>query len=261
MANVPKISLPAEPIFEIVGLPITNSHLAALLLSIFLLIIAALIRRRLSLVPTRGQVIIEGLISFFLVHLKTAYGTEERARRHLPYIVTLFLFIALFNEFSLLPFLGAIITGEGTSLFRTPTSHYSLPIALALITVVGANLVAFAVSPLRYIGKFIKITPLVKARSFSQLGNALLEIFIGILDIVSELAKIISMSSRLFGNIFAGEVMYITIISLSMYTQFILPFPFIFLGFFSAIIQALVFSLLALNFMAGTLPAPKEKTA
>lgn len=258
MAEIPKISLPAETIFEIGSFPVQNSHLATFFISIILLFLAFAIGRKPTLIPSKIQLILEMLIGFFLSRLIIAYGSKEKAKKHLPYILTLFLFIFFSNQFSILPLLTSIITNAGTPIFKTPTSHYSLPITLALITIVSCNLIAFANSPFRYIGKFINVVPFFKIRKLSDFGYAFLDFFMGIMDIISELAKIISMSSRLFGNIVAGELIYLIITSLSIYTQFIVPLPFVFLSLASGIIQALVFSMLALSFMAITIPKAKN---
>ena len=87
-------------------------------------------------------------------------------------------------------------------------------------------------------------------KSFADLPNVLLQLFLGVLNIIGELAKVISLSARLFGNIFAGEVMVGVIAGLSFYTMFFVPIPFIFLSIFSGIVQAFVFSYLSLSFMS-----------
>jgi F-type H+-transporting ATPase subunit a len=66
------------------------------------------------------------------------------------------------------------------------------------------------------------------------------------------MAKVISVSCRLFGNLFAGDVMVAVIISLSKFTEFIVPIPFLFLGIFSGFVQAFVFTLLSLQFVSST---------
>lgn len=258
MANILEISLPSESIIEIGNFPVTNSILATLLVSLILIGVGIFIKRRISLVPSRGQIIIEEIITFFLNQLRLAYGSEKTARKHLPYILTIFLLILIANQFSIIPLLTSVITKEGTPIFRTPTSDYSLPIAMALMSFLICNLMAITVSPLKFIGKFIKIVPILKARSLGQFGMAFIELFLGLLDIIGELAKVVSTSSRLFGNIIAGEIMVLVISSLSIYTQFIVPLPFMFLSMFSGLIQAFVFTILWLNFMASTIPAPKE---
>ena len=123
--------------------------------------------------------------------------------------------------------------------------------ALAIIVFMVTQIVAFTISPLHYFGSFIKVGEIFKARSVSAFFKALLDVFLGLLDIVGELAKVISLSARLFGNVFAGEVMVAVIAGLSDYTQFIVPMPFYVLSAFSGLIQAMVFAILALSFISG----------
>ncbi|OGJ50690.1 hypothetical protein A2229_04110 [Candidatus Peregrinibacteria bacterium RIFOXYA2_FULL_33_7] len=197
---------------------------------------------------------LEFVISLFLDNLKAALNNnEKKARKLLPLFLTIFLFLFIANNFSLLPLFTSIITEEKTAIFRTPPSHFGLTVALALGVVVTSHIMALIISPFKHIGNFIKIMPLLKARSIKDLLNALLEIFLGVLDIVGEIAKVLSLSARLFGNIFAGEVMVMIITSLAVFTHYIVPMPFIFLSAFSGLVHAFVFPLLALQFMCGTI--------
>jgi F-type H+-transporting ATPase subunit a len=92
----------------------------------------------------------------------------------------------------------------------------------------------------------------LKIRSPKQAFDAVLGLFLGALDIIGEFAKVLSLSGRLFGNLFAGDVMVAVIISLASFTQFIVPIPFMFLSIFSGIVQAAVFTMLSILFIAGT---------
>lgn len=250
MANIPQISVAAEPIAQIGGVAMSNALLSGgvTLLILGLLVIA--VNRRLSIVPGRLQMAMESLLGYFYAGLVDVYGSEERARKYLPLILGLFLFIIIANQFTLIPFTQSIVL-EGTSLFRNPTSHFAAPLALALIVFLISHIVAFTISPIKHIRNFIKIDQFFKVRSFKDLGNAFLENFLAILDIIGELAKVVSLSARLFGNVFAGEVMVGVISGLSAYTQFIVPVPFYVLSIFSGVIQALVFAALAMAFLSG----------
>ena len=249
---MPEFTLKSENIIEYGSFHVSNSVLASFAVSIIVLLIAFLCTRRAAVVPTRAQLMLEVIVEFFHDMLKTAYGSEKRARKYLSYIVALFLFLLVANQFSALPIVASITTDHGP-LFRTSTSDWSQTISLALISLGAAHLIALFASPLKHIGSFIKIGSLFKVRSFSDLGNALLEIFLGILDIIGEFAKLLSMSARLFGNIFAGEVLIAVIGGLSIYTSFLVPVPFMALSVFSGLVQAFVFTLLALQFMAATI--------
>ena len=171
--------------------------------------------------------------------------------KHLPMILGLFIFIVIANQFTIIPFVQSIVVEGSGSLFRNPTSHFALPIALALIVAAVSHIIALTTAPIKHIGNFIKIGLFFKVRSFKDLGNAFLENFLAILDIIGEFAKVLSLSARLFGNVFAGVVMVGVITGLSTYTQFVVPLPFWVLSIFSGFIQALVFAFLAMAFISG----------
>lgn len=251
MSNIPEFTLSSNNIIEYGSFHVTNSVMASFAVSITVVIIALLSIRKAGVVPTRGQLFIEMIVDFFLGMLRTAYGSEKRARKYLSYTVTLFLFLLVANQFSGLPIVASITAGDGP-LFRTATSDWSQTIALALISLGSAHLIAFTSRPWKHINNFIKIEPFFKIRKPSDIGNAFLEFFLGILDIVGEFAKLMSMSARLFGNLFAGEVLIAVIAGITIYTSFVVPVPFMALSIFSGLVQAFVFTLLAIQFMAAT---------
>lgn len=250
-------TLRATPIVMLGDFPITNSVLAAFLITLIIISLVVFIKKGASLVPTRLQLGMEIITSFFLDSLRTAFGSEQRARKYLPLFLSIFIFLVIANQFSVIPLVTSIIASGG-NLLRVPTSDWSQTITLALIVVVGAHLIALSISPLRHIGNFIKIKSFFKVRSFSDFGNAFLEFFLGLMDIISEFAKVISISARLFGNIFAGEIMVAIIASIAVFTQFIVPVPFMILSIFSGFVQAFVFTLLSLQFMTATITSVKR---
>lgn len=251
MANIPEISVAPHTAFEVGGFAVSNAMVSSYVVLLILVIFLGLLRTRLKMVPGRVQVMMEGLVVFFYNGLVDAYGTEKRARKHLPLIVSLFLFILICNQFTIIPFVQSIVTGEGTGFFRSPTSHFSLPIMMALVVFFVSHTIAITTAPMKHLTNFIKLGMFLKVRSFKDFGSALFENFLSILDIIGELAKVISLSARLFGNVFAGEVMVAVITGLSAYTQFVVPLPFYVLSIFSGLIQALVFSILAMAFISG----------
>jgi len=251
MANIPSISVAPETVTKIGDFALSNAMISSFVVLGILAVFMTLLKSRLKLIPSRTQVAMEGLLTFFYSGLVDAYGSEKRAQKHLPLILGLFLFIVIANQFTIIPFVQSMITDDGTFLFRNPTSHFSLPIALAIIVFLVSHIIAFTTAPIKHIGNFIKIGMFFKVRSFKDLANALLENFLAILDIVGEFAKVVSLSARLFGNVFAGSVMIAVITGLSTYTQFIVPLPFWILSIFSGFIQALVFAILAMSFISG----------
>lgn len=246
------IKISSDAVLQLGPITVTNSMLATFLVTVVLILVAVLLRSRLKLIPGRLQVAVEELVKFFLDKLTVAFDSEEKARKVLPLIFTLFLLILFANQFSIVPLISSLVVDSNAALVKTPTADFSLPIALALIVVVLANIIALVISPLRHIGNFIKIAPLVKARSLKDFANALLEIFLGLLDIIGELAKVISLAARLFGNVLAGELMVVIITYLAAFTHYVIPIPFIFLSIFSGVIHAFVFPLLSIQYLAGS---------
>ena len=251
-----------KSLFPIPVVNITNSILTTWAVTLLILIFAFFARRNASIIPTKTQVVAEAIIGFFLEKLEMAMGSRQEAKKLLPAIVTVFLLVLGSNQFGLLPFFGSVTTPDGP-LFRTPTADYSLTIALAVMLIGMGHFIAFFRAPWSHFCNFIKINQLFKIRKFSDIPMACLEIFLGILDIIGELAKMMSMSSRLFGNLVAGDLMIGIISGLAFFSAFLVPLPFIFLSAFSGIVQAFVFSLLALQFMAGTIksvPTPESSS-
>jgi len=128
---------------------------------------------------------------------------------------------------------SGIATGSFTHMFRAPTADLSAGLALALISVAVTNIVGFKVNKFAYLGKYITV-------------KSPIDFFVGILEMVSELGKLVSFSFRLFGNIFAGEVLLIVITSIS---YGLATLPFLGLELFVGVIQALVFFMLTAVFM------------
>lgn len=258
MAEIEVLSLPTTTITEVAGYPINDSVLGTLIVSSIILIIGIILRSRASIVPGRFQVALEAFVEFFLKQLTVSWGSEERAKKYLPFVLAIFLFLFIANQFSVIPLMSAVMT-DGVTALRTPSSDLGLTVTLGVMVVIGSHLIALASHPFRHIGNYIRFHEFLKVRSFMDLFNACLAVFLGVLDIIGEFAKIMSMSCRLFGNIFAGEVMVAVISGLVAY---IVPMPFIAISFFSGIVQSFVFSLLAVNFMPGIIrssePAPAQ---
>ncbi len=244
------ISVPAHVVFSLGPIPVTNAVVAAFVSSAFLIVFAVVIRLTMRVIPTRAQALVEFVFEYIDEQVTQAFGSKQRGRKFFPLIMTLLLFIAIANQLSVFPILFQILV-QGKPLLRLSTSDLSQTLTLGLVVVGLSHVLALAMSPLRHIGNYIRIAPLLKVRSFGDLGNALIELFLGLMDIIGELAKIVSMSCRLFGNLFAGDVMVAVIVSLSTFTQFIVPIPFLLLGLFSGFVQAFVFTLLSIQFLAG----------
>ncbi len=249
------IQLAPEPAFQVGSFTVTNTMTATVVTTILIILGALAVRFKAGVVPSRLQVLFEIVFMEFYDRLDEAVG-EKRARQIIPLVITLFLFVIVGNLFILLPIVGSFVTEHG-HFMRTPTSDYSMTIALALVTMGAAHLIAFTASPLQHIGNYIRLKPffdiLRGKRPIGDLFNAGIELFLGVLEILGDIVKVISLATRLFGNIIAGEVVIIVITGLMFVTQFLVPVPFIVMASFAGLIQAFVFTLLTTIFISNNL--------
>lgn len=232
------ITLKAEEIFHIFGFPITNTFLLALLAVLLLTAVAVLLRMRLAFFPVGLQNIAETVLEAIFKVMDSVLLKREKSEKYLPLVATIFLFILTSNWLGLLPGVGSLGLKSEHSfvpLLRSPASDLNFTLALALITVLTANIYGVVFAGFKH--------HLSKYFNFKSPVN----FFIGILELISEFAKIVSFSFRLFGNIFAGEVLLVIIAFL---VPFAAPLPFLFLEIFVGFIQAFIFSMLALIFIA-----------
>ena len=245
------ISLAAEKIGTIFGFPITNSLLATWLVMTVLIVFSLAATRKMSLVPSGlqsvAELIVGGLHDFF------SSVTGHYVDKFFPLIASLFLFIITANWMGLLPGFSTIgfyhtkevviaeTNGEAPKketetefvpLLRGATSDLNTTIGLALVAVIAIQYFGFSLVGPHYGKKFLNFKDPI---SF----------FLGILESMSEVSRIISFAFRLFGNIFAGEVL-LAVIAFLM--PFLVPLPFLTLELFVGFIQALVFSMLTAVF-------------
>ncbi len=246
------IKLGSDIIFSLWGIPFTNSVLAGFLCSAILIIFAIFMRVGAGIIPTRRQVAFEALVGVFQGGITSAFGNEKRGIIMTYIFLTVFLFLFVANQFFVFPIINQLVIdmkehGE-VALFRMPTTDLSLPITLALALILGGHFWAFITHPLRYLGHFIKVKGIFTLKSFGELPIAFVEFFLGFIEIIGEAAKVVSLSARLFGNLFAGEVMYIVISGIIAY---IAPIPIVVLALLTGLVQAFVFVTLSYQFMGS----------
>ena len=149
------------------------------------------------------------------------------------------------------PVEGAAVSDKAEFLpfFRAPSADFNLTLAFALISWIMTQAYGIInLGPLKFLSKYIVLDKI----RHGQIGMGILDFVVGILEAISEVSKIISLSFRLFGNIFAGEVLLLV-----MFVLFpILPLPFYFLELMVGAIQAFVFAILTLVFMTQATTAP-----
>ena len=245
---MPHIEIAAETLFTVYGFPVTNSLIMAFFVFAILGSVAYVIHAHSRLIPAPLQNAVEMVLEGFLGLMERITGSRDHARRFVPIVATIFLFILLSNWLGILPGVGSIGLIEEKDgheqflpLFRSAASDLNVTLALGTVAVVLIN--GMGVATKGFGGYFTKFFPIKRLLSFSFIG--IVDFFVGILEFISEFAKIISFSFRLFGNIFAGEVLLVIMGFLMPYAA---PLPFLGLELFVGFVQALVFAMLTVVF-------------
>lgn len=248
--------LAAEAIAHVGSFPVTNSIVTTAIASLVLLVTAFVVRTKQAMVPRGFQNAAEGVVEFFLSYIEQVTHDKARARKFLPIVGTLFLFILISNWMGIIPGVGSIgiiemIHGklELVPLFRPAMSDLNTTLALAVFSIAATHIFGIiAIGFFKHVGKFLQFGAIV--HGFKKGGVNILvgfiEFGVGLIETIAEVAKMVSLSLRLFGNIFAGEVLLTVIGSL---IAFLAPLPFIGLELIVGFIQATVFSMLTLVFM------------
>ncbi len=233
---------------------VTNTMLSSWFASLVLLGIFVVGASRKRLVPGRLQNLVEMIVEALLNFVEGVVG-KEMGRKVFPVIATIFLFV-LFNAwlslFPIYPSLG-FLDDEGhikVHLLRSAGTDLNMPLALALISLVFVEYWGFRVRGFAYLGKFFPIGRLLKRGP-----AAALDMFVGLLEAISEMVRIVSFTFRLFGNMTAGEILVLMI-------AFLVPFvalQFVYgLEMLVGLVQALIFAGLTLVFVSVAVTHEEE---
>ena len=224
------------PIFSIGPLQVTNTVFTAYLVTVVVLLMAFFATRNLQVVPGRFQSVFELVIEQFL-RIGEQVADARRARHFLPLIATFFIWIWVSNWLGILPFFGEgefyVLHDDGQghqehiSILRSANTDLNITLAMALISFVVWEATGFAVGGLAYAKEFIWPGMLI--------------------EIISHIFRPVALALRLFGNITAGEVMMTVISGL---VPILLPVVFMAFELFVGLVQALIFALLSLAFLA-----------
>lgn len=234
------VVLKAEEVFNVFGFPITNSLLMTWITVALLIGFAFLIRKQLKMVPGKLQTAVEWLFSGILGYMAETLESEQLARKFFPLVMSIFLFVLVANELAFLPGVGSILV-DGVPLLRAPAADLNLTLALAVIAFLTIEITGVVILGFfKYAGKYV---------NFSSFVGFL----VGIIELVSNISRLVSFSFRLFGNVFAGEVM----IAVAMFfVAYLLPAPLMAFEVFVGFIQAVVFAMLTLFFIKLAIMEP-----
>ena len=235
---------------EVFGVPITATMMTVWLTMLVLIVGAIFIKSRLKAVPGKLQSVAEIIIGGVLEQMEGILESKTLARKYFPVVMTIFLFILFMNWIGLMPGVTTIGFFEGYGadkhlipFFYPPATDLNITIGFALVAFLVIEFAGVTVIGLwKYAGKFINLKFFFKPTFDNFIG-----IFVGLIELISEIARLLSFSFRLFGNIFAGKILLTTITILV--TPFFVPLPILAYEFVVGFIQAAVFALLTLIFI------------
>jgi F-type H+-transporting ATPase subunit a len=236
------------------GFPITNSMVVTWIVTVGLIVMARAATRNMSQVPGALQNFLEWMIESVYALLESVIG-EHLVKRTFWFFATIFIFILAANWISLIPGVGTIGWGHQTAegfvidqpLFRGANADLNLTLSMALIFF--ALWIVWALQEVG-IGGMAKELFGAKGETTGVMKPIMAVIFLaaGLLEIISILFRPISLSFRLYGNVFAGENMLETMARMVPGLGWLLPVPFYFMELLVGLVQALVFMLLTAVF-------------
>lgn len=248
-------TLYAEPITYVHGWPITNSLITSWFAVLVIILLSLALRAKMKKVPGKLQHFFEVVLEGGLNLADQVTGNRKISEKIFPLAICVFFFVLINNWLGLLPVggLGVLQHEAGETIFvpflRSGTADINTTLMLAVVAVIGSNVFgALAIGLWKTFNKYVNLRALggiftkVK-KDPTVLIVAPIMVFVGVLELIGEAAKIASLSFRLFGNVFAGEVLLMSMAALFSYG---LPVPFMFLEVLVGVIQALIISMLIL---------------
>ena len=237
-------TLTGEPILQVGPVSYTNAHFTMLLVIVLLAAVAALATRTMRAVPSGLQnvteLLVQGLDDFVI-----SIGGPD-ARRYLPFFGTLFLFILVSNWLSVVPLIGQV------GILHSPTADYHINFAMAVVAWVADQTEGFRVLRFGYAKRWLNFS------GFKD-GPFLGAIFVlvGLIELFSELFRMLTLTLRLWGNVLGGEIMLVVMAGLLLVPG--LALPFVGLEVFIGLVQALVFALLVLMYFVLAIESHDEQ--
>lgn len=237
------VSLKAEKILEVGPLTVTNSMIYGLIVAIFLMVVLVRLARKSSVKAKKGPVaLVEMIVEFVIGLLEGAFGSREKAYKYAPVFGTFFLFILATNILGLLPIVGPGLNVGGTPLLRPFTADLNGTIVMAVVAIISVQVMSIKAQGLKgHLTHYFSSKPLNP-----------INFFIGILEVLGEFTRVLSLSLRLFLNTAVGEIL------ISVFTSLVLSggrtpiavIPIILFELLVAGIQAYVFTVLSATYLS-----------
>lgn len=233
------------------SLPVTSTLLTSWFAMVLLIVFAFFFSRKLKEVPGKFQALVEMIVGGIYDFVADTLESKELARKYFPVLMTIFLFLLVMNWVGLLPGVTSIGYFDADHhlipFFYPPATDLNITLAFAVVAVAVIEFAGIvALGAVKYGGKFITFRG-------KGIGERVLNFVVGIIELISEIARLVSFSFRLFGNIFAGKTLLLVTI---FFVPLILPVPIMMYETFVGFIQAAVFAFLTLIFIKLAVAEP-----
>ena len=241
-SNGPTVHITPSPIGHILGLSITNSMLYGWICIILMLVFFIWVAHRVTVHPKGGIIqFVEVAVEFIVGTMENAFEDKSRARKYITYFVTLFCFLLINNLSGLLPFANDAFSANGLPLLRPMTGDLNTTLALAVVTMT-----------LVYTASIRESGSLRKYFSHFFVGSPLnpMYLLLGLLEMLSDVTRVISLSLRLFLNIAIGEIVVAVFAYLGHVLAPISSVAFYLIDGFDAVLQAFIFTILTIMYLA-----------
>jgi F-type H+-transporting ATPase subunit a len=238
----PNVHVAPGGVISIGGLSITNSVLYGWICAVVICTVLICVARRVTVKPKGGIIqFIEAGVDFITNLVENSFDDKETGRKYVPFFVTIFFFIILNNWLGLLPFVGDGLTSSEHPLLRPFTGDLNGTLAIGAFTMlyVYATSIREAGGPLKYLKHFF-------------VGNPKNPLYftIGVLEMFTDLTRVISLSLRLFLNVTIGEILIAVFAYLGHVLAPLTALPFTLLEIFVGALQAYVFTILSVMYLS-----------
>lgn len=232
------------PILGDIGIFSIATSTITTLFILFLFIVLCRFVMKAKLIPSTFQHLMELFYEAILGFITSIVGSKDRATRVIPYVGAIMMYLLVANLLPMVPFINSFyisIEGEHVPLLRGATTDFNTTFGLALAVIFIMQLVGIKEQGLfKYLSHFIQIRQVIQGfrKSMGEGMIAVVSFLVGLIEIISEFAKILSLSLRLFGNLFAHEVL--TVILLGAFA-FGVPAIWMGMGLLVGVVQSVVF--------------------
>jgi F-type H+-transporting ATPase subunit a len=236
-------SIVAPTLGSVGPLTIATTTVTTLFITLLFVVLCMWVSRA-KLIPSKMQHLAEIFYEMVASFITSIVGDKERAAKIVPYVGALMTYLLVANLLPMVPGLNGLtitVAGEHVPLFRGATTDFNTTFGLALAVVVTMQVIGMREQGVfGYLSHFIQIKQVYKGfkHSFGAGMTSIIGFFVGLIEIISELAKVLSLSLRLFGNMFAHEVL--TVILLGAFSVAV-PAIWMGMGLLVGVVQSIVF--------------------